>query len=64
MAKPVFDAMYKSGTYVDRDGNEKGRYQKVGAIFQHEDGRMSMLLESIPVGAQAPVWVSFFPKDK
>lgn len=64
MATPVFDAMYKSGSYVDNEGNTKGRYLKVGTVFQDDEGRMSMILDSVPVGAQAPVWVSFFPRDR
>ena len=59
MAKPIYDAMVKNGTYKDRDGNEKSRWLKVGAVFEGEKG-LSMILECVPVGATGPVWVSFF----
>lgn len=64
MATPIFDAMYKASSYVDKDGNTKGRYTKVGTVFQNDEGQMSMILDAVPVGAQAPVWVSFFPKER
>lgn len=61
---PVFEAAYKSSTYIDSEGNTKGRYTKIGTVFQDDEGRMSMILDAVPVGAQAPVWISFFPKDR
>lgn len=59
MSKPVFDAMVKTGSYKDRDGNDKNRWLKIGSVFEGEKG-LSMLLDCVPVGVQAPVWVSFF----
>lgn len=59
MAKPLFDAMVKNGSYKDRDGNEKARWLKIGTVFEGDKG-LSMILDCVPVGVVAPVWVSFF----
>jgi len=64
MSKLLFEAMVKTGTYKDRNGQEKGRWLKIGNVFEGEKG-MSMILDCVPVGIPAPVWVSFFqPKEK
>jgi hypothetical protein len=64
MSKLLFDAMVKTGTYKDRNGQEKGRWLKIGSVFEGEKG-MSMILDCVPVGIPAPVWVKFFqPKEK
>lgn len=64
MAKPLFDAMVKNGSYKDRDGNEKARWLKIGTVFEGDKG-LSMILDCVPVGVVGPVWVSFFPvKEK
>lgn len=64
MAKPMFDAMVKNGSYKDRDGNDKARWLKIGTVFENDKG-LSMILDCVPVGVVAPVWVSFFPvKEK
>ena len=53
-----------------RDG--KKNWQQIGILMEMDDGRMSMKLESIPVGLVSdkdgrPVpwdgWVSVFPRD-
>jgi hypothetical protein len=63
MAKKVFDAVATTGTYTDRSGAEKKRYQTVGAVFEDDKGRMSLKIEAIPVG-EWNGWVSFFtPKE-
>ena len=39
--------------YVDKDGVEKKKYTKIGAVFERDDGTMCMkLLDS---------WVNFYP---
>lgn len=61
MAKKIFDCVATVGKYTDTQGNEKKRYQNVGAIFQDDEGRMSQKLECIPVGPNWSGWISFFP---
>lgn len=36
----------KTGSYTDRDGNEKGQYVNVGKIMQKEDGGQFMFIEA------------------
>jgi len=59
MAKPVFEACVKTGTYK-KNGEDKPRWLKIGTVFEGDKG-YSMLLECVPVGVQSPVWVSLFP---
>lgn len=62
MAKmtPYKQAACVTGTYTDRDGNEKKRYVNVGTLFQYEDGGFALKLDSIPVGQGWNGFVSFF----
>lgn len=36
--KKIYDLAVKTGSYTDRDGNTKGRYKQVGAIWEKDDG--------------------------
>lgn len=38
-----------TGKYQDRDGNEKSRYQTIGAVIETKNGPM-LKLESVPIG--------------
>ncbi|QTI81457.1 hypothetical protein IAI58_19125 (plasmid) [Roseomonas marmotae] len=38
-SRKIFDVCAVVSKYTDRDGNEKRRYQNVGAVFQTDDGR-------------------------
>ncbi|WP_370867838.1 hypothetical protein [Phenylobacterium sp.] len=63
---PYKQAACVTGTYTDRDGNEKKRYVNVGTLFQYEDGGFALKLDSIPVGQGWNGFVSFFdlkPRD-
>jgi hypothetical protein len=40
-----YDVAAVTGTYTDRDGNEKRRYQNVGAIIEGRDGNEFLILE-------------------
>ena len=57
---PYKQAACVTGTYTDRDGNEKKRYVNVGTLFQYEDGGLALKLDSIPVGQGWNGFVSFF----
>jgi hypothetical protein len=43
------DICVKTGVYTDSQGNEKGRYEKMGAWFQDDQGRISVLITMIPL---------------
>lgn len=67
----IYDLAVKIGEYQDRDGNNKGRYQNVGAVMQKEDGGKFIMLERwfSPAGVPNPdnrsnVLLSMFePRD-
>lgn len=61
MAKKVFDAVATVGKYTDKQGNEKKRYTNVGAAFEDDQGRLSIKLETIPVGPEWSGWISLYP---
>ena len=71
MAKKC-DLAVKTGSYTDRDGNEKGRYINVGSIVETKNGGEVILLNRTfnPAGVPNPdnsdvIFVSMFaPKDK
>lgn len=59
-----FDAVVTTGTYTDKNGQEKKRYANVGAVFEDDQGRMSLKLDLMPVSGFNG-WVSFYePKPK
>ena len=48
MAK-LFDLMYPAGQYKDKDGQEKTRWIKCGAVIETSAGKTKVKLESVPV---------------
>ena len=72
MPRKTHDLAVKTGSYRDARGQEKGRYQTVGAVMQGDDGRGFILLEAWfnPAGldrqaGRSSVILSMFePKDK
>jgi hypothetical protein len=61
--KKLYDAVVTTGTYKDKQGQEKKRYMNVGKVFEGDKG-LSLLLEAIPLGITGPVWVNFYePKE-
>ena len=66
--KPTHDLAVKVGTYVDRDGNTKGRYENVGVVFEDRDGKPVIAIKRTfnPAGVLNPdgkamVLLSQFP---
>jgi len=53
-------AVAVTGTYTDREGNEKKRYTPIGTLFRYEDGNFSLKIDSVPVGPGWNGFVSFF----
>jgi len=66
MAKmtPHKKAVAVTGSYTDRQGNEKKRYTNVGTLFQYDDGGFALKIDSIPVGGEWNGFVSFFDLDE
>ena len=62
----VYDVVAGVGRYQDRNGNEKTRWVRCGAIFRNaESGRLSLKLESVPVGNEWEGWFSLMePRDE
>jgi len=50
------DLVIKTGSYTNREGQEKGRYKNVGSIITKEDGSRFMLLDRTfnPAGVPNP----------
>jgi single-stranded DNA-binding protein len=71
MARKKFDLAVKTGSYTDRDGKQKSRYQNIGVVMQGDDGGHYALLDPLINLAAVPrepgkdrVMVSMFtPKD-
>lgn len=71
-AKKTHDLVIKTGTYTDKEGKEKGRYENVGALLEKDDGGKFILLNRTfnPAGCLNPdgrstVIISMFePKAK
>lgn len=57
--KQTYEAIAKIGTYKDKDGNDKGRYLKIGTVLTRDDGSMCLKLEAVPVGPGFTGWVDF-----
>jgi hypothetical protein len=67
--KKIYDMAVKVGTY-QKDGQDKNKYQNIGAVFQKDDGGMFAIIEPWfnPAGAVHDsgkgVMVSLFSGDK
>lgn len=44
MSKKLYDLAVKTGTYKDGQGNDKGRWQNVGAVMANNDGGKFIML--------------------
>ena len=72
MTHKTHDLAVKTGTYTDRQGNEKGRWMNVGSVLETNDrGRVILLNRTFnPAGVPNPdgrdtVMLSMFePKDR
>ena len=61
MAK-LYDLMYPGGEYTDKEGQEKTRWIKCGAIIETKNGKKKVKLESIPVEFNG--WLECFKDDQ
>lgn len=55
----IKDAVAAVGEY-NKGGEIKKRYQKVGSLFQRDDGSLSLKLESIPLSVDWNGWLNFY----
>ena len=67
-SKIIYNVVAKTGSYVDREGNQKNRWTKCGIVLQNDQGQCSMKLEQLPVGmasedGSAGLWFSLFEPD-
>ena len=58
------DIVATVGSYVDGSGQEKKRYQKVGAAFSDDEGRVSLKLDAVPCSPDWSGWLSLYPKTE
>jgi hypothetical protein len=63
MARKKYDAVATVGTYRNAAGEEKKRYSKIGVVFEDEAGRLSLKLDTIPVGPDWSGWVSLYEPE-
>lgn len=54
------DLVFSTGEY-EKDGEKRKRWSKAGAVFQDDDGRMSIKFEAMPVGEWSG-WMNIFEK--
>jgi len=44
-SKKIKDLAVKTGSYTDRDGATKNRYENIGALFKSDDGSVYLMLK-------------------
>jgi hypothetical protein len=70
MAKKLYDAAVKTGSYTDRNGQQKNRYENIGVVLQGNEGPYLMLKRTFNPAGVTPregsdsILVSLFtPRD-
>ena len=48
MSKLMYEVTVRTGTYTDKDGKEKGRYERIGSVIETKNGPM-LKVDAIPV---------------
>jgi len=60
----IKDVVARGGEYQDREGNTKVRWINCGSMFKNSEGKVSIKIDSIPVG-EWDGWLSLFdPKQR
>ena len=60
MSKYRYDALATVGEYKAGDGTKKKRYAKVGVVFEDDQGRLSLKLDTVPIGPGWSGYIQFF----
>lgn len=60
--KRIYDLVHANGNYKDRDGNEKTRWLKSGAVFEKEGGNLVLKLDAVPVVSEG--WFQLFKVEE
>ena len=68
MAKKLYDAVIPTGEYVDKNGNNKTRWEVIGSVLELDGGTKGLLLKrtfapsGMPVDDKAPnnVFINLF----
>lgn len=59
----AYEVMASTGSYTDKNGQEKKRWMKCGVVMTTKTGGLALKLEAIPVGGDG--WFSLFePKAR
>lgn len=65
----VGDVCFATGSYKDRNGEDKTSFCKIGILFRSEKGAFSIHLDAVPVGllhgareGETGVWLRVFEK--
>jgi hypothetical protein len=66
MTRKKYDAVATVGEYTDKQtGEKKKQYANVGTVFENDDGKLSLKLDTIPVGPGWSGYIQFFePKPR
>jgi hypothetical protein len=64
MASPTHDVVATTGEYTNAAGEKKKRYVTCGKAFTDDQGRISLKMESMPVGPGWSGWLSLYPIER
>ena len=64
MSKYTHDIVATVGEFTNRSGETKKKYQKCGAAFTGDDGRVSLKLDAVPCSPDWSGWLSLYPKKE
>ena len=48
MSKLMYEVTVRTGSYTDKEGKEKGRYERIGSVIETKNGPM-LKVDAIPV---------------
>jgi hypothetical protein len=60
-SKYTHDVVATTGEYTNKQGEKKKEYTNVGKAFTDDQGRISLLMKTIPVGPNWSGWLSLYP---
>ena len=64
-SKYTHDIVATTGEYTNNQGEKKKEYTNCGKAFTDDQGRVSLLMKTMPVGPSWSGWLSLYPaKDR